>query len=171
MSELMHLVVHPAMQHVLAAALTVEGGTPPPDANSLIGEHLLFRNPETGAVEATVAAANLQVQTMAAREDVLMTARRFQLVDGLPEPKDDDAQVTTLDGNDITVKLQSPAPKDETVWVQVEGDTLVDPVVHRVNVAETATAGTEPLPLPNGDYRLLVLAHRHRATVVHASVP
>lgn len=169
MSELMHLVVHAETGHVLAAGLTLENGTPAADPDSLIGEALLIRDPDSGQIEQTVSGDHLQVQTMAAREDVLMTAREFILVDGLPEASNDEPTVN-LTGTQIIITLVTAAPLDETVWVQIEGDNLVDPVVHRVNIPETLVSGQETLQLPSGQYRVLMLAARHRATVTTALV-
>jgi hypothetical protein len=77
----------------------------------------------------------------------------------------------TLDGNDVGVTLMTAAPQDLAVWVQVEGDNLVDPAIVQVNIDANAKVGTEPLPLPAGSYRVLLLAPAHRAVVLDVSVP
>jgi hypothetical protein len=105
------------------------------------------------------------------RDDVLLVARNFVLVDGLPEEGDEPAaNPVSLNGANITVSIPVTAPEGGAmVWVYIEGPP--QPIVHRVQVPELTLTGSEPLPLPAGDYRALALAPGVRARVVEITVP
>ena len=75
-----------------------------------------------------------------------------------------------LNGTTITVNLAVAAPAGgSVVWVYIEGGA--QPIVQRVQVAQTSTVGTDPLLLPPGSYRALVLAPGHQPVALQETVP
>jgi hypothetical protein len=168
----MDLLIAGSTGHVLAAALRNNTAGAQPDAASLVGSGLLLRDPDTGNTQITLPAEHLAVQSVDERDDVLLTARHFQLVDKLPELKDELAVATPLDldGTQITVAVDDPAPEGGlTVWVYIEGG--MQAVVHNIEIAETLSTANEPLALAPGDYRALMLAPGYRMHIAEITVP
>ena len=170
MAAKMDLLVAPSTGHILAAALRNNTAGPTPDAAALVGAGLLLRDPENGDTLITLPPEHLAVQSVDLRDDVLLTARNFELVDNLPELKNElVATALALDGTNITVTVDDPAPEGGTiVWVYIEGG--VQPIVQKVEIAKTLTTASEPLALPPGDYRALVLPPGYRLEIVEISV-
>ncbi|WP_419694226.1 hypothetical protein ACN2CC_26470 [Mesorhizobium muleiense] len=171
MASKMDLIMAGAAGHILAAGVRQDMAGPQPGAAALVGDALMMRDPVSGNTLLNVASAHLSVQAVDLRDDVLMTARDFILVDSLPEKgADPHATPVQLDGATITVNLPSAAPEGgATVWVYVEG--APQPIIHQVEVLETSTSANEPLVLPSGDYCALVLAPGCRAAIVETSIP
>lgn len=170
MAGKMDVLIVPSTGHILAAATRGDPSGPAPDVAALVGSGLLFRDPVTGATQLTLAAQHLAVQSIDERDDVLLSARRFVLEDNLPELGDQPAAAPlTLNGATISVGIPAPAPEGgEIVWVYIEGGP--QPIVQRVEVPHTATTGSEPLLLPPGTYRALVLAPGCESLVVERTV-
>jgi hypothetical protein len=170
MAAKMDVLIVPSTGHILAAATRGDANGPAPDAAALVGSGLLFRDPVTGATQLTLPAQHLAVQSIDERDDVLLSARRFVLVGDLPELGDTPAAAPlTLSGSTIGVGIPTAAAQGgEIVWVYIEGGP--QPIVQRVEVAQAATTGIEPLLLPPGTYRALVLAPGCESVVVEQTV-
>jgi hypothetical protein len=170
MAEKMDLIVAGPDRHVLAAALRHNKAGGDPTASDLVGDGLRLRDPETGDTIVTVPAEELSLVQADLREDVLLTARNFALVDNLPEESaSPHGTPITLSGSTITVNLPAPATEDTNVWAFIEGGP--QPIVHKLTVAATTSTSSEPLQLPSGSYRALVLATGVRAAVVAKAMP
>jgi hypothetical protein len=174
MAAKMEILFVPSTEHILAAAVRGNIAGAPPSAASLVGAGLLFRNPASGDTLITLPAEHLAVQSIDRRDDVLLTARRFVLVDGLPElasaPAATPPGPLQLNGTTITVNLAVAAPAGgSVVWVYIEG--AAQPIVQRVQVPQASTVGTDPLLLPPGSYRALVLAPGHEPVALQETVP
>ena len=115
------------------------------------------------------------VESVARRESVLMTARHFQLIDGLPEAQAElgVAVPVTLDGTDVTVTLPAGATALEAIdcVVVVQGSVDDDPVVQRLRVEMGDNSSTESMPLASDDYAYLLLVPGYRQQVDVLSVP
>jgi hypothetical protein len=170
MAGKMDVLIVPSTGHILAAATRGDPSGPAPDVAAFVGSGLLFRDPATGATQLTLAAQHLTVQTIDERDDVLLSARRFVLVDNLPELGDAPAIAPlTLNGSTIAVAIPAVAPEGgEVVWVYIEGGP--QPIVQRVEVPEFVATGSEPLLLPPGTYRALVLAPGCESVVLERTV-
>jgi hypothetical protein len=166
----MDLIVFGQTGHVLAAALRHQTAGSAATIDEFVGDGLWLRDPSDGAVQLTVAPDNLSVVATPLREDVLVIARHFQVVDGMPEEKPEltGATPVDLDGTDVTVTLPAAAVGDVEVWVVIEGAT--DTIVQKVEIADGTTNASEPLALPNGTYQVLVLVPGYRMRVVEVTV-
>jgi hypothetical protein len=162
----MDLIVFGQTGHVLAAALRQQTAGSGPTPKDLVGDGLWLRNPADGAVQLIVGADQLSIVSLPARDDILVTARRFQVVDGLPEAKDEltGATPVKLDGSTVTVTLPAAVTSDTDVWVVISG--ISGTLVQKVGIAKGSASASEPLPLPAGTYQALVLATGFRALVV-----
>ncbi len=118
--------------------------------------------PPTGDTRIALPPERLLVTSIDLREDVLMTARRFALVNDLPEvpPGQLGAAAVALAGGKVTVTVPVAATSDLEAWVYIDGG--VQPVVQQVTIAKTAASGAEPLSLAAGNYRALVLVRAMR---------
>ena len=135
-----------------------------------MGDGLRLRDVKTGDTVVTVPADQLSVVQADLRDDVLLTARNFALVDNLPEESaQPHATPIALNGSTITVNLPTAPAEGANVWAFIEGGP--QPIVHKLTVAAGASASTEPLQLPSGSYRALVLATGVRAAVVAKAMP
>lgn len=162
----MDLIVFAQTGHVLAGALRNQTGGAGPTVKELAGEGVWLRNPSDGTLQLIVDAEHLGIASTPFRDDVLLAARRFQMVDGLPEAKDENTTVNpvVLNGTNVTVSLPVAVTSNIDVWVVVTGSNI-SPIVQKVEVLETATSGSEPLPLQSGTYQVLVLAPGYRTFV------
>ena len=171
MASKMDLIIAGPARHILAAGIRQNMSGPQPDAAALVGEGLIIRDAKSGETQLTVSAANLSVQSVDLRDDVLMMAREFLLVESLPEKGA--AAVGTpvvLDGSTIVVNIPTAAPEGgATVWVYIAGG--VQPIVHQVQVPKAAMTASEPLVLARGTYCALVLAPGCKAVIVPATIP
>lgn len=170
MAEKMDLIVAGPDRHILAAALRHNKAGADPAVTDLVGDGLRLRDPVIGDIIVAVPAEELALVQVDLREDVLLTARNFALVDNLPEegvkPHTD---AIKLNGTHITVKLPAAAPQGAKVWAFIEGGP--QPIVHKLSIASNADTSSEPLQLPSGTYRALVLATGVRAALVTEAVP
>jgi hypothetical protein len=167
----MDLIIAGPAGHILAAGVRQDKSGPQPDATALVGDGLMIRDAASGDTLLTVSAAHLSVQSVDLRDDVLMTARDFVLIDNLPEKgAAPAASPVKLNGSTIDVTIPASAPQGGTnVWVYIGG--AAQPIVHQLRVVEAAATASEPLPLPSGDYWALVLAPGCRAAIVKQSIP
>ena len=85
MVEKMDLIVAGPDRHVLAAAVRYNKAGGEPTVIDLVGDGLRLRDVKTGDTVVTVPADQLSVVQADLRDDVLLTARNFALVDNLPE--------------------------------------------------------------------------------------
>jgi hypothetical protein len=113
------------------------------------------------------------VQSVDLRDDVLLSARSFQLVDNLPELKNPFDPVTNpdpleLDGVDITVTVDDNVTDPLGVWVYIEGGA--QPIVQKVEIPTPSNTANEPLALPPGSYRALMLAPGYRMHIAEITV-
>lgn len=171
MASKMDLIIAGPARHVLAAGVRQDVSGPQPDAAALVGDGLMIRDAVSGEMLLTVSAEHLAVQSVDLRDDVLMMAREFFLVENLPEQGVAGAAVpVALNGSTIVVNIPSAAPVGGTkVWVYVSG--AAQPIVHQLQVLEAATTASEPLVLASGDYCALVLAPGCRAEIVETTIP
>jgi hypothetical protein len=170
MVEKMDLIVAGPDRHVLAAAVRYNKAGGEPTVIDLVGDGLRLRDVKTGDTVVTVPADQLSVVQADLRDDVLLTARNFALVDNLPEESaQPHATPIALNGSTITVNLPTAPAEGANVWAFIEGGP--QPIVHKLTVAAGASASTEPLQLPSGSYRALVLATGVRAAVVAKAMP
>jgi hypothetical protein len=170
MASNMDLIVFAQSGHVLAAALRNQTGGAAPTMADFVGDGLWLRNPSTGLREITVAPEYLSAATTPLRDDVLVVARHFQVVDGMPEEK---AKLTgatpvALDGTDITLTLPAAVLSDTEAWVLIESATGT--IVQKVDVLEGDSNATVLLALSNGTYQVLVLVPGYRMRVVEVTV-
>jgi len=171
MAATMDLIVFLQTGHVLAGAVRNQTGGAAPAASDLAGsDGLWLRNPSTGARQLVVGSDLLTLASAPLREDVLVTARHFQVVDGLPEAKPElTGAGVALNGTTVTVTLPAAATANLESWVVV--DTPTGAVVQKVEIASAAVNGVENLALPNGSYQVLVLVPGYRLRVVQEAVP
>lgn len=170
MAETMDLIVAGPDRHILAVALRHNKAGADPAVADLVGDGLRLRDPATGDTIVTVPAGELALAQADLREDVLLTAQNFALVDNLPEDgASPHANPIQLDGATITVNLPAVAPQGAKVWAFIEGGPQA--IVHRLEIASGGSVSTEPLQLPNGSYRALVLATGVRAALAIETVP
>ncbi|HVO01302.1 MAG TPA: hypothetical protein VMT54_03830 [Candidatus Cybelea sp.] len=158
MAAKMDVITFTATGHVMAADVRQDTGGGSPDAATLVGTGLLLRDPFTGDTRITLPPDRLSVTSIDLREDVLMTAQRFAIVDGLPEvPAGNGLPAVALAGGQVRVTLPGGdlAADDLETWVYIDGG--VQPVVQQVGIAKAANSGAEPLSLTAGNYRALVL--------------
>ncbi|MDJ0653701.1 MAG: hypothetical protein QNJ40_06095 [Xanthomonadales bacterium] len=166
---MMDLLVYKDTGHVLAAGLRQDRGDSDPDVEEFVGDGLILRDAASGETLVTVPPDHLELRTIDQRDDVLMTARSFVLVDDLPEQKTDPGDPLELDGAKIEVTLPAAAPENLAVSVLIEGGP--QPLVHQVDLLKGSTVGTEALNLPSGDYRALVLIPGYRLSLEKVTVP
>lgn len=173
MDEEMSLIVFAETGHILAGATRTQTAGPEPGIGDYVGEGIMFRDPATGTLLLTVPQDLLGVETVARRDDVLMTARGFQVIDGLPEPQTEltGATPVDLDGTVVTVTLPAATTDPVDCVVLVQGSAGGDPVVQRIRVEGGNDSADEPLPLPSGDYAYLLLVPGFRLRVDVESVP
>ena len=171
MASKMDLILAGPAGHILAAGTRQDLKGPQPDAAALVGDGLRIRDPVSGETRLSVVAAQLSVSTIDLREDVVMMAPRFILVDGLPEEGANPAATpAAFNGTTVTVNLPVADPNNETtVWVYVDGGP--QPIVQKVQVAKGLTTKAEPLVLASGDYTALVLTPGCRAAIVETTIP
>lgn len=170
MAEKMDLIVAGPDRHVLAVALRHNKAGADPAVADLVGDGLRLRDPETGETIVTIPAEELALVQADLREDVLLTAHNFALVDNLPEDgAPPHANPIQLDGATITVNLPAAAPDGAKVWAFIEGGP--QPIVHRLEIAAGGSTSAEALQLPNASYRALILATGVRAALVTEAVP
>ena len=170
MAEKMDLIAAGPDFHVLATALRHNQAGAAPAAIDLVGDGLRLRDPTNGDTIVTVPAEELKLAQVDLREDVLLTAHNFALVEGLPEEGAvPHANPIQLNGSTITANLPAVAPEGANVWAFIEGGP--QPIVHKLSVAAGASTASEPLQLANGNYRALVLATGVRAALVTETVP
>lgn len=157
MAGKMDLITFAATGHVLAAAVRQDTSGAQPDAAALVGDGLLLRDPASGDIRVTLPPVYLAVQSADLREDVLLTARRFQMMDNLPEvaPATLGAAPVTLTANKVTVTLPANAQSDLAAWVYIDGGA--QPVVQQVQIPSGSPSNFETLSLPAGSYHALVL--------------
>ncbi len=165
MAAKMDVITFNATGHVMAAAVRQDTGGGSPSAAALVGTGLLLRDPATGDTRIALPPERLLVTSIDLREDVLMTARRFALVNDLPEvpPGQLGAAAVALAGGKVTVTVPVAATSDLGAWVYIDGG--VQPVVQQVTILKTATSGAEPLSLAAGNYRALVLVPGYEAKI------
>lgn len=175
MDQEMDLIVFSETGHVLAGATRTQTAGPAPDIGSYVGDGLLLRDPQSGAQLMSIDPSLLSIETLSRRDDVLMTARHFQLIDGLPESQGElgVAVPVTLDGIEITVTVPNVATTLQPVdcVVVVQGSAGGDPIVQRLRVEQGDTSSTESMPLPGDDYAYLLLIPGFRQQVDRLSVP
>lgn len=175
MDEDMDLIVFTETGHVLAAATRTQVAGPEPGIADFVGDGIVLRDPHNGAHLMTVDDSLLSVENVARREDVLLTARHFQLIEGLPEPQTElnVATPVSLDGTDITVTLPAGATALQPVdcVVVLQGAAGGDLKVQRLRVEEGDTSSTESLPLPSDDYAYVLFVPEFRQHVDIATVP
>lgn len=170
MAEKMDLIVAGPDFHVLAAALRHNTAGAAPVVADLVGDGLKLRDPTSGDTIVSVPAEELKPAQVDLREDVLLTAHNFTLVETLPEEGAvPHANPIQLDGATITANLPAVAAQGANVWAYIEGGP--QPIVHKLAIAAGASTVSEPLQLPNGNYRALVLATGVRAALVTEVVP
>lgn len=171
MATTMDLITFAQSEHILAAFTRQDSSGPQPDAADLVGDGLLLRDPVSGDTLVTLPADQLAVKTVDLREDVLLTARRFSLRDNLPEQDPQPGpNPVQLDGMLVTVVSPNPAPRDLEAWVYIEGSAGLEPILHKVEIAETTLQGSENLMLPPGDYRVLALLPGYQPALVRLNV-
>lgn len=170
MADKMDLIVAGPDRHILAVALRHNKAGADPAVADMVGDGLRLRDPVTGETIVAVPAEELSLAQADLREDVLLTALNFALVDNLPEDgAPPHASPIQLDGATITVNLPAAAPNGAKVWAFIEGGP--QPIVHRLEIASGGSTSSEALQLPNGSYRALVLATGVRAALVTEAVP
>lgn len=171
MASKMDLIIAGPARHVLAAGVRQDVSGPQPDAAALVGDGLMIRDPVSGVTLLTVLAEHLVVQSVDLRDDVLMMAREFILVENLPEQGTAGAAVpVALNGSTIVVNIPTQAPEGGAkVWVYVSG--AAQPIVHQLQIPKLATTASEPLVLASGIYWALVLAPGCKAEIVKATIP
>ncbi len=177
MNEDMDLIVFTETGHVMAGATRTQVAGPAPAIEDFVGDGIMLRDPLNGAHLMTIDSSFLSVETVARREDVLVTARYFQLVDGLPEPQADLGVATPvlLDGTNVTVTIPAIAnalhPVDCVVIVQglAGGDLCVQRV--RVEMGAAPPEGIGHMPLPPGEHAYLLLVPEYRLAIDTVVVP
>jgi hypothetical protein len=175
MDQEMDLIVLTETGHVLAGATRSQTSGPAPDIGSYVDEGLLLRDPQTGVQLMSIDASLLSIESVTRRDDVLMTARHFQLIDGLPEAQAElgVAVPVTLDGTDVTVTLPVGATTLEPIdcVIVVQGSIGGDPVVQRLRVEKGDVSSTESMPLASDKYAYLLLVSGYRQLADVLSVP
>ena len=175
MDQEMDLIVFTETGHVLAGTTRSQTAGTDPDIESYVGEGLLLRDPQSGAQLMSIDASLLSIESVTRRESVLMTARHFQLVDGLPEVKAElgVAVPVALDGTDVTVTLPVGATALEPIdcVVVVQGSLGGDAVVQRLRVEMGDSSSTESMPLASDEYAYVLLVPGYRQQVDVISVP
>jgi len=175
MDQKMDLIVFSETGHVMAGATRTQTVGPAPEIESYVGAGLLLRDPQSGARLMSIAPSLLSIEILSRRDAVLMTARHFQLIDGLPESQGElgVAVPVTLDGTDITITVPNGATTLQPVdcVVVVQGSAGGDPIVQRLRVEQGDTSSTEAMPLTGGDYAYLLLVPGYRQQVNVLSVP
>jgi hypothetical protein len=171
MDPTMDLVVFGATGHVLAAAARQQTNGAP-DISDFVGDGLWLRDPETGHTRMVVSPDLLSVASVDRRDDVLLTARFFAVVDGLPEQLAElGATPVQLDGATVQVTIPSAAPEDLDVWILIDGTPGPTPVMKKVQIEEGQTSSdAEDLALQSGEYTVLVLAPGYRTKVVDVTI-
>lgn len=171
MASKMDLIIAGPARHVLAAGVRQDVSGPQPDAAALVGDGLMMRDAVSGVTLLTVSAEHLSVQAVDLRDDVLMMAREFLLLDNLPEKGAAAAAVpVALNGSTIVVNIPAAAPQGgANVWVYISG--AAQPIVQQLQVPEATTTKSEPLALASGTYWALVLAPGCKAEIVKATIP
>ena len=112
MAEKMDLIVAGPDFHVLAAALRHNTAGAAPVVADLVGDGLKLRDPTSGDTIVSVPAEELKPAQVDLREDVLLTAHNFTLVETLPEEGAvPHANPIQLDGATITANLPAVARK------------------------------------------------------------
>ncbi|MCU7919038.1 MAG: hypothetical protein KZQ99_04110 [Candidatus Thiodiazotropha sp. (ex Dulcina madagascariensis)] len=175
MDQDMELIVFAETGHVLAGATRSQTAGPAPDIGNYVGDGLLLRDPQSGTQLMTIETSLLAIETLSRRDDVLMTARYFQVIDGLPEAQAElgVGVAVALDGTDITLTLPNNATALQPVdcVVVVQGSVGGDPIVQRLRVEQGDDTSTESMPLPSDDYAWLLLVPGYRQQVDLVSVP
>jgi hypothetical protein len=172
MASKMDLIVAGPDRHVLAAAIRHNQGSGPPAIVDLVGTGLRLRDGSSGDILVSIPPEQLALAEADLRDDVLLTARQFVMAENLPEegiaPA---ASQVQLNGSQITASVPAAitVTANANVWAYIEGGP--QPIVHRLTIDKSMTTASEPLHLPAGQYRVLVLATGVRAALVNETVP
>jgi hypothetical protein len=171
MASKMDLIVAGPDRHVLAAAVRHNTGSRPLAVADLVGSGLHLRDGSSGDVLVSIPPEQLDLAEADLRDDVLLTARQFVMAENLPEEGIAPSGPIQLDGVKITASVPAAITVNASanVWAYIEGGP--QPIVHRLTIDKGLTTASEPLHLPAGVYRVLVLATGVRADVVTESVP
>lgn len=170
MTEQMSLVVFARTGHVLGAVTRTanpEGKLEPPD---LVDDGMQLRDPTTGEQLLIVEPDNLKVVSVIRREPVLMTPRRYVVVDDVPQPEPDlydpigGTPPVQFAAGKITLTLPAATSENLEAWVQVEGGPVPARILLELKIvlAVSNIATTDDLPLAPGDYGVLAMVPGYR---------
>jgi hypothetical protein len=175
MSPKMTVLTFAATGHVLGAVTRTGQPETAPQPADIVGDALLVRDPETGQLEIHVAAERLSAVLVDRADHVLLNFRAFTVEGGLVEeqPELPSGFTLTLNGVSVGVDLGAGSPvfEDTDVWVQIEGDAILNPIVRTFQIPENDHQVSEALSLPVGDYTILVLIPGFRAAIQERSIP
>ena len=169
--EKMSLAVFGETGHVLGA-LTGKGELSNV-ASDLVGESLQIREPVTGEILLSVEASRLKVELVDRQDQALLAARKYALVDGVPEEQGNISSLT-LTGSQIQLTLPDDTTQDLEAWVQVEGGGTSVRIVRKIEIPRghpKATPVTEALSLDSGDFGVLAMVPGYHAWTGRVTVP
>jgi hypothetical protein len=169
----MTLLTFAATGHVLGAVTRTGRPESAPKPVDIVGESLLVRDPETGQLQMHVAPERLSSVLVDRADQVLIKPRAYAVDSGLLEEQEalPTGFALTLDGTVIKVDLNQAVTEQTTVWVQIEGDAISNPIVRTLQIPETKQMVEEPLTLAAGHYSALIMIPGFHTAIRKQSIP
>ena len=166
MSQKMIVLTFAATGHVLGAVTRAGQPETLPKPVDIVGDGLLVRDPDTGQLEIHVAPERLSSVLVDRADHVLVNPKTYAIENGLVEEQPAlPADPLTLDGTSIDIDVGAAVSEDTDVWVQIESDALLNPLIRLLQIPESDQKVSEALTLPAGDYSALVMIPSFRTEI------
>lgn len=172
--------------HVLGAVTLSTQPDSPPTVEQVASNGIALRNVHGLDEKLTVPPSEIAITEVEFKRDALYTPGLYVLEENpsgkLPRleqryyydsssPPDADPPVVALDGSQITVTLPINAASLITVFVQISGDNLSEPIVRNEDIADGSnTTGPQPLVLKSGDYTVAIFVPGYATVLQSESV-